>query len=117
MAQIQVTQTGDRIETRIRGRVFRYAPVAPRSKERRRVCVLSSFEGGLLERYGVEQPCHGSNCTHGHQTPEEVHKLVMDGILKIVPGSFGYVATYIYAREWKGVPSGGPQGAKVMQLV
>ena len=117
MAQIQVTQTGDRIETRIRGRVFRYAPVAPRSKERRRVCVLSSWAGAMLERWGVEQPCHGPKCTHGHQSRDEVAKLVRDGILAFVAGSEGNVATYTYGRTWKGIASGGPLGPKVMQLV
>lgn len=117
MAQIQVTQTGDRIETRIRGRVFRYAPVAPRSKERRRVCVLSAHAARMLECWGEEQPCHGPKCTHGHQSRDEVSKLVRDGILTFVAGSEGNVARYTYGRTWKGVPSGGPQGAKVMQLV
>jgi hypothetical protein len=117
MAQIQVTQTGDRIETRIRGRVFRYAPVAPRSKERRRVCVLSSWAGAMIERWGVEQPCHGPKCTHTHQSRDAVNALVKDGVLRFIPGSESNVATYTYGRTWKGIASGGPLGPKVMQLV
>ena len=118
MAQIQVTQTGDRIETRIRGRVFRYAPVAPRSKERRRVCVLSAHAARMLECWGEEQPCHGPKCTHGHQSRDEVNKLVREGILRLVPNSEGNVASYSYAREWRGVLSD-YRGAreKIMQLV
>jgi hypothetical protein len=114
MAQIQTTQTGERIETVTRGRVFRYAPSAPKSKERRRVCVLSSFAGAMLERWGIDQPCHGPRCTHGHQTRDAVETLVKDGVLRYV-GIGRNVAAYSYGRTWKGVVSGGLE--KVMQLV
>jgi hypothetical protein len=115
MAKLEVTQTGSRVETRMRGRVFRYAPQAPRSKERRRVCVLSSWSGAMLEQWGVEQPCHGPKCTHGHQTRDEIEKLVHEGIMRFV-GIGRNVATYTYGREWKGVDSG-HTSVKVMQLV
>ena len=105
--------------------MFRYAPQAKRkamggqperSKERRRVCVLSEQDGRLLEHFHVEHRCYG-HCTHHHQTRDEVDKLVRDGVLRYVPGSERNVATYTYGRTWKGVPSGGPLGPKVMQLV
>jgi hypothetical protein len=115
MATIQTTQTGKAVKTEVRGRVFRYAPVA-KSKERRRVCVLSSWAGAMLDRWGIDQPCHGPRCTHGHQTRDAVDVLVRDGVLKYI-GVGRNVATYSYGRTWKGVPSGGPMGPKVMQLV
>jgi hypothetical protein len=124
LAHFETIQTGNRVETHIRGRVFRYAPKQPKglqrppaSKELRRVCVLDGHHGAMLERWGVDQPCHGPRCTHRHHTRAEVEKLVRDGILKYVAGSQRNVAVYVYGRIWKGVPSGGPQGAKVMQLV
>jgi hypothetical protein len=116
MARVETIQTGDRVETRVYGRVFRYAPSAPRSKERRRVCVLNQHAGAMLARWGVEQPCHGARCTHTHQSREAVDALVRDGILKYL-GRERAVATYVYGRIWKGVPSGGPMGPKTMQLV
>ena len=116
MAQIHKTQTGDQVKVQVRGRVFRYAPVAPRSKERRRVCVLSSWSGAMLDRWGINQPCHGPNCTHTHQTREAVDVLVRDGVLRYI-GQGRNVASYSYGRTWKGVPSGSPLGPKVMQLV
>ena len=114
MAKISTIRTGLRVETTIRGRVFRYAPVAPRSKERRRVCVLSSWSGAMLDRWGIEQPCHGPRCTHSHHTREAVDALVRDGVLKYL-GRGRMVATYTYGRTWKGVLSA--RVAKVMQLV
>jgi len=122
MAEFQRVQIGARVETRIRGRVFRFAPKAKRapdeprasSKELRRVCVLSEHDSGMLEHGGVGQPCHGPRCRHSHLTREAVQKLVHDGILRYVPGSGRNVAGYTYGRSWKAIPS---DGVKVMQLV
>lgn len=131
MAHIERVQTGVRVETHIRGRVFRFAPrdkgkakrsasgdrtVTVRSKERRRVCVLSSHSGRMLEHWGEAQQCFGPKCTHTHQTREHVDRLVAEGVLRYVPGSSNNVAAYSFGREWKGVPSG-TERMKVMQLV
>ena len=122
MAHIERVQTGLRIETRIRGRVFRFAPKAKRvhvqakSKERRRVCVLSAYAGRMLEHWETEQACFGPKCTHTHQTRLEVDRMVAEGILRYVPGSERNVAAYSFGRTWKGVPSG-LEKVKVMQLV
>ena len=118
MATIQTTQTGKAVKTEVRGRVFRYKPVAPKSKERRRVCVLSSWAGAMLDRWGVDQPCHGPRCTHGHQTRDAVDVLVRDGVLKYI-GVGRNVATYSYGRVWRGMPSGpgGKSAMRTMQLV
>ena len=128
MAHFETVKTGDKIETRIRGRSFRFAPQRakakglerpPASRERRRVCVLDSHNGRMLECWGVDQPCFGPRCTHRHHTRDEVDKLVKDGILKYVAGSQRNVAVYTYARTWKGMPSGpgGKLAFKCMQLV
>lgn len=117
MAKIEHVQTGLRVETRIRGRVF-----APRSKkakaprERRMVCVLNRHDGRMLEHWDTSQPCFGPQCRHSHQTREEVQRLVADGILRYMPGSNNNVASYSFGRTWKGVPSG-LERMKVMQLV
>ena len=126
MAQIERVQTGLRVETHIRGRVFRFAPKAKRSaygdravtvsKERRRVCVLSAHDGRMLEHWDSSQACFGPGCRHVHQTRAEVDKLVAEGILRYLPGSMRNVAAYSFGRTWKGVPSG-PSRVKVMQLV
>ena len=125
MAEIQRVQIGARVETRIRGRVFRFAPKRVdgdrhgdrsrmASKERRRVCVLSRHDGRMLEHWGEGQPCHGARCSHTHMTREAVTAMVTNGILRFVPGSGNNVAAYSYGRSWKAVPSA---GVKVMQLV
>ena len=122
MAHIEHVQTGVRVKTHIRGRVFRFAPKAkrtvtiPRSRERRRVCVMSTHDGRMLEHWSEGQPCFGPRCTHTHQTREQVDRLVAEGILRYVPGSSNNVAAYSFGREWKGVPSG-TERMKVMQLV
>ena len=122
MAEIQTVRTGHRVETRIRGRVFRFAPkekrsaVKVRSKELRRVCVMDRHSGRMLEHWGEGQPCYGPKCTHTHQTRAEVDKLVRDGILRYVPGSNRNVAAYSFGRVWKGIQSEVAR-LKVMQLV
>jgi hypothetical protein len=120
MAELHTIKTGDQVETRLRGRVFRYAPQLPKgqrpkSKERRRVCVLDAAGARDLSVYGQGQPCHGPRCRHTHQTREVVEKLVRDGIMRWM-GQGRNVAGYSYGRTWKGVGSG-PQRVKVMQLV
>jgi hypothetical protein len=70
----------------------------------------------MLERWGVEQPCLGPNRTHEHQTRAEVDKLVLDGILKYMPGSNRNVAVYTDGRTWQGKDSG-RSGVKAMQLI
>lgn len=120
MAQIQQVQTGARIETHVRGRVFRYAPQLPKgqrpsSKERRRICVLSHHSGRLMEHWGYGEECHGPTCHHTHLTREAVDGLVRDGVLKYI-GDGRNVASYTFGRTWKGAPSGNER-VKVMQLV
>jgi len=124
MAHIERVQTGQKVETHIRGRVFRFAPKGKRSPhgdrtvtvERRRVCVLSTHDGRMLEHWNAAQPCFGPKCQHTHQTRVEVDRLVAEGILRYVPGSSNNVASYSFGRVWKGVPSGSER-MKVMQLV
>ncbi len=121
MAEIQTVQVGSKVSTRIRGRVFRFAPKAkrrsePRSQERRVVCVLDVHAGRLLEHWSLSQACHGPTCQHKHLTRETVGELVRDGVLRYVPDSGKNVAVYTQGRTWKGVPSG-PERMKVMQLV
>ncbi len=132
MAEIRRVQIGQRIETHIRGRVFRYAPKAKKRKpgqiaERRVVCVLTTHDGQLLEHWGVGQRCHGGDCRHIHLTRAVVNSLERDGVLRFVPGSGRNVAAYTFGRTWKAIPSGGPQAENsrrspreyvtVMQLV
>lgn len=121
MAEVQVVQLGTKVSTRIRGRVFRFAPKARRKEprkapERRVVCVLDVHAGRLLEHWSQGQACHGPTCQHRHLTRETVADLVRDGVLRYVPDSGKNVAVYTQGRTWKGVPSG-PMRVKVMQLV
>lgn len=118
MAQIQTIQTGDSVETRVRGRVFRQDQQnaeRPKSKERRRVCVLSAHGARMLESWGVGERCHGAGCSHAHHTRESVESMVREGIMRWI-GAGRNVAGYSYGRSWKGVDSGGTS-VKVMQLV
>ena len=121
MADFAHVQTNGRVETFGRGRVFAKRTQSdrdqPASHERRRVCVLSEYSTRLVELWGIRQPCSGPTCDHKHLTREAVNALVGDGILRFVKGSGRNVAGYTYGREWRGVPSGGPMGPKVMQLV
>ena len=116
MAHFQRVQTGKRIDTRIQGRRFRPGHQQPASKERRRICVLSAHNARMLECWGQDQPCQGPKCTHIHQSRDAVTALVRDGVMRWV-GHERNVAAYTFGRTWKGVPSGGPMGCKVMQLV
>ena len=123
MAEINRVVMGRRTVTHIRGRVFRFAPkakrkgmVKPANAERRVVCVLNSHDTALLEYWQTGQRCHGPLCRHEHLTRESVNALVLDGVLKFIPGSGRNVAGYIYGRTWKPAPSG-PEREKVMQLV
>ena len=122
IAHIEQIQTGSRIETHIRGRVFRFgrrrlggAAARVASKERRRVCVLSRHAMRMLESWGVSQPCYGPRCDHGHLSRDVVDGLVREGILRYI-GTGRMVAGYTYGRTWKGVQSGSNR-EKVMQLV
>jgi hypothetical protein len=125
IAHIEQVQTGSRIETHIRGRVFRFgrrrlggAAARVASKERRRVCVLSRHAMRMLESWGVSQPCYGPRCDHGHLSRDVVDELVREGILRYI-GTGRMVAGYTYGREWRGMPSGpgGKLAVKCMQLV
>ena len=118
MAQIESVTTSGKIVTVVRGRVMRVQSDrhdAPRSKERRRVCVLSARGARELEFYNATQPCFGRGCFHTHQTREAVADMVAKGIMKWV-GIGKNVAAYSYGRTWKAMPSG-PQRVKTMQLV
>ena len=120
MAEIQRIQMGDRVATHVRGRAFRYAPQAGKhkSKDRRRICVLSAHASRMLEHWGEYQHCSGAKCTHTHQSREAVAKLVRDGVMRWI-GRERNVAGYTYGREWKGVPSGpgGKLAMRTMQLI
>lgn len=122
MAQIESVTTSGKIVTMVRGRVMRSQVIdhsrrrLPEvSKERRRVCVLSSRGGNELEHWGMTQPCFGPGCHHTHQTRESVADMVAKGIMKWV-GIGKNVAAYSYGRTWKAMPSGRTR-EKVMQLV
>src|SRR5271157_225342 len=120
MADLQRVQTGARIETRVSGRQFRFAPNSQpaHSRERRRICVLSAHSSRMLECWEQEQPCSGPRCTHIHLSRESVARLVRDGVMRWI-GRERNVAGYTYGREWKGVPSGpgGKLAMRTMQLV
>jgi hypothetical protein len=109
MAEISITHTGHRMETHMRGRVFRFAKKRARgqrisTKEMRRICVLDGAAGHALEHWGITQPCHGPTCNHGHQTREAIERLVASGVLRWV-GKGCNVAAYTQGREWRPAPS------------
>jgi hypothetical protein len=129
LAHIETVQTGFRVVTHVRGRVYRNQPgrkigpeqtlkakIKPNAVQRRRVCLLSAHDALLLESDGVSQPCHGPACRHGHHTRAKIESLVARGELRWI-GEGQNVAAWPESKRWKGVPSGGPMGPKVMQLV
>ena len=128
MAHLETIQTGFRVVTHVRGRVYRdqagrkkpeqtlASRIRTHAKQRRRVCLLSAFAAEQLEQWGANHPCYGSLCNHAHHTRARIVMLVKSGDLRWV-GAGENVAAWIDHREWKGVPSGGPRGPKVMQLV
>jgi len=130
MAHIETIQTGFRTVTHVQGRVYRQqvgqsqrkpeqslsARTNLQAKQRRRVCLLSARDARWLEDHGVSQPCFGSACQHAHHTRARIAELVAKGELRWI-GASKNVAAWHEHRVWKGVPSGGPMGAKVMQLV
>jgi len=74
----------------------------------------------MLDRWGIEQPCHGPRCTHSHHTREAVDALVRDGVLKYL-GRGRTVACWTAGtpdrsgiRNWRGKLSA---TVKTMQLV
>ena len=118
MAQLQTTQTGFRVITRVQGRVCRReqstaARVGKKAVERRRVCLLSARDARLLEEYGVSQPCFGLGCHHKHYTRSQVEHMVKDGMLRWV-GRSQNVAAWPEDRRWISKRS---QGFAAMQLV
>jgi hypothetical protein len=128
IAHIETIQTGFHVVTHVQGRVYRQqagqrkpeqslkARTGAKAKQRRRVCLLSARDARWLEDHGVSQPCFGSSCTHAHHTRARIEVLVKSGELRWI-GESKNVAAWPEARVWKGVPSGGPMGPKVMQLV
>jgi hypothetical protein len=116
------------VVTHVQGRVYRQqagqrkpeqslkSRTGVKAKQRRRVCLLSARDARWLEDHGISQPCFGSQCQHAHHTRARIADLVKRGELRWV-GESQNVACWPEARVWKGVPSGGPMGAKVMQLV
>jgi hypothetical protein len=115
MAESHTIQTGKRIETHIKGRVFASPqPQFSRVLEKRRVCVLSNHSGRMLQEWGQWHPCFGPGC-HDHQTREAVEVLVRDGVLRWV-GKERNVAAFSYGKTWKPKESGGPSGPRVWQL-
>ena len=133
VAHLETIRTGLTVTTFVRGRVYRQqqgqrreqrprpaqslqARMSLKAKQRRRVCLLSARDARWLEEYGVGQPCHGPGCTHAHHTRARINALVASGDLRWI-GDSENVAAWPDARIWKGVPSGGPMGPKVMQLV
>ncbi len=133
MAHLETIRTGLTVTTFVRGRVYRQqqgqrreqrprpaqslqARMSLKAKQRRRVCLLSARDARWLEEYGVGQPCHGPGCTHAHHTRARINALVASGDLRWI-GHSENVAAWPDARVWKGVPSGGPMGPPVLQLV
>lgn len=118
MAHVEVVQTGFRVVTHVKGRVYRQQPSAQRkqpeqslnsrirgaAKQRRRVCLLSTRDANWLEEYGISQPCFGPGCTHAHHTRREIERMVAKGMLRWVGDARAQnVAAYVDPRHWKGV--------------
>lgn len=114
MAHIETVQTGLRVITHVRGRVYRHeagvknqpAPkLKPQAHRRRRVCLLDAKGAEWLETYGITQPCFGELCNHQHFTRARIDVLVESGSLRWVGGSEN-VATWDDARYLAITPSG-----------
>lgn len=102
MAHIEVVQTGARVSTHVRGRVYRndFKPkhtlatrTSLKAKQRRRICVLSHHAALGLENWNISQPCFGPTCYHTHFTRDEVEQMVCAGDLRWV-GNGQNVAAY-----------------------
>lgn len=126
MAHIEHVQTGFRVVTHVKGRVYRHESgrrkvrtvaqrLQPGVKKRRHVCVLNWTAAEQLEGYGVSQPCFGPACQHAHHTRARIEMLVKAGELRWI-GLGQNVAAWVTDKTWKAVPSG-PERVKVMQLV
>jgi hypothetical protein len=119
MAKIDVMMTSGRAETYVRGRVMRSQAVEARqkqrSKERRRVCLLSVRGGRELEMWNQNQPCYGAGCTHTHITRDAALSMERDGIIRFL-GKGRNVAAYTFGRKWVGAQSG-YGGPRTMQLL
>ncbi|MGA8730299.1 MAG: hypothetical protein WB608_16210 [Terracidiphilus sp.] len=126
MAHLETVQTGFTVVTHVRGREYRNRPGEPKhpqnllrrmnkTKQRRIVCVLSARGAEQLEAWGINQPCHGPLCSHGHHTRARITMLIESGELRWV-GKGENVAAWVADLNWKGVPSGGTS-VRVMQLV
>ena len=137
MAHLETIRTGFRVETRVRGRVYRSGGdvgrrrvrVERKTVQRRLVCLLSSKAAWLLEEFSISQPCHGPECNHAHHTRAKIQALVQAGELRWV-GKGQNVAAWAVGvkaekgatvggdsggiREWRGMKS---QGYSTMQLV
>lgn len=120
MAHVTATETSGRIETHIRGRVFRKthrkhqgAVGRLTSKEKRRICVMSTRDGHALEMWNQNQPCFGPTCRHTHQTRGEVARMVAAGTMRWV-GDGKNVAAFSETRVFVPKSSG---GVACMQLV
>ncbi len=125
MAEIQTVQSGLRVITHIKGRVYRAqqgqrsnrhqreqnlsARTSGRPPQRRRICLLSARDARWLMEYGISQPCHGPECLHSHHTRAQIDVLVKSGNLRWV-GKGENVACWPDPREWRGM-------GEAMQLV
>ncbi len=135
VAHVTMIQTGRRAITHVAGRVHcdqvgqrrqqngarkpeqgLRARMLHAARQRLRVCLLSARDARWMEDYGIVQPCVGPGCHHSHHTRVQIEALVQSGSLRWVGGAEN-VAMWAEARTWKGVPSGGPTGPKVMQMV
>jgi hypothetical protein len=118
MAHLTVTETSGRIETHTRGRVFRKihnksTSGRQASKEKRRICVLSSRDGHALEVWNQNQACFGSSCRHLHYTREAVVNLIKAGTMRWV-GDGKNVAAFSATKALMPKASG---GMACMQLI
>jgi hypothetical protein len=118
LAHLTVTETSGRVETHVRGRVFRKThnkstSGRQASKEKRRVCVLSSCDGLALEVWNQNQACYGPSCRHLHYTREAVVELIKAGTMRWV-GDGKNVAAFEQTKALMPKVSG---GMACMQLV
>lgn len=128
MAHIEVTTTGFKVITHVRGRVYRNQGsekvrpsqtvkdrIKPHAVKRRTVCVLSEQAATELQERNINQPCHGPGCTHAHATRNRIRRLIESGDLRWVGGE--NVAAWVADPNWRGVKSGDGGGrVKVMQI-
>jgi hypothetical protein len=105
MAHIETVQTGMRVITHVRGRIYRSQQMGPRApkvrtilsttkKLRRTVCLLSAKEAEWLQDFGISQPCFGPQCNHKHMTRSEVEKMVKAGDVRWIGESQNVAGWY-----------------------